>query len=153
MKSIKPGRGPSSQAAVGSVVSIIFGVIWTIGAFSMTRDAPFPMVGIIFPLFGIVFIAIGVFNAVYHYKNATGKDRMSLFDIVDQEEESDPLQERYGRGKMTPDRRLSKMNDDRNGQQPEPRAANRRFEGDYCPYCGTKMESDFDYCPKCGKDI
>ncbi len=29
----------------------------------------------------------------------------------------------------------------------------RRFQGDFCPFCGAKVEPAFDFCPKCGKDI
>lgn len=37
--------------------------------------------------------------AVYSYHNATAKDRYSIFDIVDENEEKDPLNEQYGRKK------------------------------------------------------
>ena len=52
MKSIKPGRRRSRYNAVGAVIGIVFGIIWTIAALSM--GAPF-----FFPLFGLVFIGIG----------------------------------------------------------------------------------------------
>lgn len=58
MKSIKPGRRRSRYNAVGAVIGIVFGIIWTIAALSM--GAPF-----FFPLFGLVFIGMGVYNAVY----------------------------------------------------------------------------------------
>lgn len=32
-------------------------------------------------------------------------------------------------------------------------AGRRKFEGDYCPYCGQKVEPDFVFCPSCGKSI
>lgn len=62
MKSIKPGRRRSRYNAVGAVIGIVFGIIWTIAALSM--GAPF-----FFPLFGLVFISMGVYNAVYNYRN------------------------------------------------------------------------------------
>lgn len=123
MKSIKPGRGPSALGAAGSIGAVIFGVFWTIMAFSITRDSPIPMVGTIFPLFGLVFIGIGIANAVFHYKNATSKNRMSLLDITDGEEEPDPLNVRFGE------------------------------KGHFCPYCGAKVEAAFKFCPKCGKEM
>ena len=89
MKSIKPGRGPSAMGAMGSVVAIIFGIFWTIMAASM--GAP-----LFFPIFGVIFILLGVVQAVYHFKNATGKERFSEFDIVDSQEEPDPLERRFG---------------------------------------------------------
>mgnify|MGYP002534121825 CR=1 FL=1 len=61
MKSIKPGRRRSRYNAVGAVIGIVFGIIWTIAALSM--GAPF-----FFPLFGLVFIGMGVYNAVYNYR-------------------------------------------------------------------------------------
>ncbi|WP_134699291.1 zinc ribbon domain-containing protein [Ammoniphilus sp. YIM 78166] len=136
MKSIKPGRGPSALGAVGSIGAVLFGVFWTIMAFSITRDSPFPLVGTIFPLFGLIFIGIGIANAVFHYKNATSKDRMSLLDITDNREEPDPLNLRFG--------------GERNSTTNDPV---RRFEGEFCPFCGTKVQTDFNFCPKCGKDI
>lgn len=69
---------------------------WTIMAFVITQDSPFPVVGSIFPLFGVVFVIIGIAQGVYHYKNATGKERMSLYDITDASEEGDPLNRKYG---------------------------------------------------------
>lgn len=38
-----------------------------------------------------LFIVLGIAQAVYHFKNATSKDRFSSFDIVDSREEEDPL--------------------------------------------------------------
>ena len=122
MKSIKPGRGPSGMSFIGSVVAIIFGIFWTIMAFSMTAGSP---VGIIFPLFGIIFIIVGIIQAVYHYKNATSENRFSEFDITDSSEEGDPLDE----------------------------FIKREADGNYCPYCGTTIKTDYDFCPKCGKNI
>lgn len=43
MKSIKPGRGPSFQGVAGSIVAIVFGIFWTVMAFSITADSPFPV--------------------------------------------------------------------------------------------------------------
>ena len=76
MKSVKPGRGPSAMGAAGSIIAVIFGIFWTIGAASM--GAP-PL----FPLFGVLFVIIGIVQTVYNLKNATGKNRYSSFDIVE----------------------------------------------------------------------
>lgn len=88
MKSVKPGRGPSAMGAVGAVVGVVFGIIWTVAAVSM--GAP-----IFFPLFGLVFITIGIVQAVYNFINATGENRYSEYDIVDENEEPDPLNRRF----------------------------------------------------------
>lgn len=89
--SIKPGRGPSAFGAAGSVFAAIFGILWTILAFSMTRDAPFPIVKIVFPLFGVIFVAMAIMGAIYHSRNATQPNRFSSFDVLPHDQESDPL--------------------------------------------------------------
>ena len=117
MKSIKPGRGPSAMGAMGSVIAVVFGIFWTITAASM--GAP-----IMFPVFGVLFIGMGIVQGIYHYKNATGKNRFSTFDITDESEERDPLEDLV-RGK----------------------------ENSFCPYCGTKADEDHQFCSKCGKKL
>ena len=87
MKSIKPGRGSSGMNFVSTIGGVIFGVLWTVCAFAMTGGGAFGLIGLIFPLFGVVFVVIGIIQAVYHYKNATGKDRYSAFDITEDGEE------------------------------------------------------------------
>lgn len=130
MKSIKPGRGPSMMGGIGSVAAVLFGVIWTFAAASM--GAPF-----FFPLFGLVFIGVGIANAVYSFKNATGDNRYSEFDIVDSGEEPDPLNERFG----------SRTASEPDGKPGEP------GEFTYCPYCGAKLGEGFAFCGKCGKAL
>ena len=139
MKSIKPGRGPSKMSFVGSIVSIVFGVFWTIIAFAITSDVRgvggvFSLVGIIFPLFGIIFVILGIVQAGYHYKNAHSKDRYSVFDITEDGEEGDPAD---------PGCRDCTIETD-------------AFHGTgaYCPYCGRQFSgSDYRFCPHCGKEI
>lgn len=129
MKSIKPGRGPSMMDGIGAVGAAIFGVIWTLLALSM--GAP-----ILFALFGVVFIGMAIVQAYYNFHNATSKNRYSSFDITEEGEESDPLQERFG-GQTA----------DTTHQEEIPRAA----AGGYCPYCGAEAEKDYRFCRKCGK--
>ena len=52
-----------------------FGLLWTILVASSG--------GGIFALFGLIFVAIGIVNAVYNFKNATGKNRYSEYDITE----------------------------------------------------------------------
>lgn len=125
VKSIKPGRGPSAMGAFGSVIAVIFGVIWTGAAASMGAP-PF------FLLFGVLFIVVGIVQAVYNYKNATGENRFSAFDITEDGEEPDPL-----------DRRA------RGGAEPEEPDGTCR----YCPYCGAKLGEGFAFCGKCGREL
>lgn len=131
MKSIKPGRGPSAMGAMGSVAAVIFGIFWTIMAASM--GAP-----VFFPIFGVIFILLGVVQAVYHFKNAAGKDRFSEFDIVDSREEPDPLERRFGQ--------------DREPWEELPKQDSGAGTA-YCPYCGAKAEPGFVYCAKCGRKL
>ena len=130
MRSIKPGRGPSMMGGVMSVAAGIFGIIWTGLAASMGAGP--------FALFGIVFIAIAIFNAVYHFKNAAGENRYSLYDITEHGEEPDPLNERFGTDNPTE----TGVQEQRNGK-----------ENRFCPYCGTELQQDFVYCNSCGKKL
>ncbi|WP_159886282.1 zinc-ribbon domain-containing protein [Paenibacillus puerhi] len=144
MKSIKPGRGPSAMGAAGSLFSVIFGLFWTIIAFSMTRNSPFPIVGIVFPLFGILFIGIGIVQTIYHFKNAIGRNRMSTFDIVDARDEPDPL-ERY-----VPASTRSRFNE---AVREQPHGDVKPGIKQFCPYCGQRLEAEYVYCPSCGKKL
>ena len=95
MKSIKPGRGPSFMSGVASVAVGLFGVIWTASALSM--GAP-----VFFALFGVVFIILAVAMAIYEFRNAVGTNRHSLVDIVEDGEEPDPLNQRFGDKRYCP---------------------------------------------------
>lgn len=81
-----------------------------------------------FALFGVVFILLAVGGAVYNLYNAGARNRMSIVDITSGEEESDPIADALS-------------------------LAPRRFPGEFCPFCGEKVNADHNYCPKCGKDI
>ena len=138
MKSIKPGRGRSGMNFVGTIGTVIFGVLWTICAFAMTATGGFGLIGMIFPLFGIVFVVMGIIQAVYHYQNATGQDRYSEFDITEDGEEGDPGQ-RWVKGAEPWDR----------PQPPQP----PKSGADFCPYCGARTQDGFRFCPKCGREL
>lgn len=116
----------------GAVFGIVFGIFWTVLAASMTQG--FGLVGVIFPLFGVLFIIIGVVNAVYNFKNATGKNRYSEFDITDDTEEPDPLNQHFG-------------------GQPKHTSEVPPTSGSFCPYCGAPVQNDFAFCRKCGKQL
>lgn len=124
MKSIKPGRGPSMMNAISSVGAAVFGVIWTIAAASMG--------GGLFALFGLVFIAMAIVQAVYNFKNASGEERYSVYDITDGTEEADPLNRRFGAAQTE---------------------NNKSAGAAFCPYCGASAKEDFAFCAKCGKEL
>ncbi len=126
MKSVKPGRGPSALNVWGSVVAVVFGIFWTAMAASMGAPA-------IMPVFGVLFILTGVINGVYHYKNATGENRYSTFDVTEDGEELDPLQARFS--------------------QAAPHGDAKRTDGGYCPYCGAPADAAYAFCRQCGKRL
>lgn len=129
MKSVKPGRGPSMMGGVMSIFMALFGVFWTVTAVSIGAG-PF------FALFGVFFIGAAIVQAVYNFKNATGKNRYSSFDIVDSREEEDPWNRRFGEAPPPP----------QNGEAPQ-------TDINYCPYCGAALQEDFAFCPKCGREL
>lgn len=129
MKSIKPGRGPSKMGVAGSIFAVIFGIFWCLIAASMGALIMIP--------FGLLFIGIAIYQAIYHYYNATSDDRYSLVDIVDSDEETDPLNEKYSH----------KV--DRGNKSDSIKGTSVA----YCPYCGKPVDGDFDFCPKCGNKL
>ncbi len=115
-KSIRPGRLPSSVAAVMALAAAVFGVIW-IGAANAIGAPGF------FSLFGIVFIIIAIVLAVVCVLNATGKYRFSMFDVTEQ-----------------PDR--SARNGPQDGTDGDycPYCGSPTPKGfDYCRHCGKKL--------------
>ncbi len=142
--SVKPGRGPSLMGGIGGLLVAGFGVIWMIGAARMGAPG-------FFVAFGVVFILFALAGASYNFFNAGSRERMSSFDITTPGEEGDPIARTLGYEKTPPPR-------NRRSPQPFPPRENasenkRRIPGEFCPFCGEKVQDDFDYCPKCGKDI
>ncbi|UQZ37092.1 zinc ribbon domain-containing protein [Paenibacillus sp. PK3_47] len=134
MRSVKPGRGPSGMGAIGSIGAGLFGVLWTIGAAQM--GAPLFFVG-----FGVIFVGIAVAQGIYHYKNATGKNRMSLMDITSGNEEPDPLDSYFRKSSSSS---ASYSTD----------AYSSEDNLTYCPYCGNKLANEaYRFCPSCGKEL
>lgn len=134
MKSIKPGRGPSIQDGIASIGAVIFGIFWM--AFTAHMGAPIPFV-----LIGVVFVIIAGSNAVMSFRNATGENRYSLYDITEDGEEIDPLEEKFGKQK------IDKL------QQQDTKHEDGVEQGGFCPYCGAKVEEKYAFCRKCGKKL
>lgn len=137
MKSIKPGRGPSFMSGISALFAGLFGVFWTIMACAMGAWFMAP--------FGLIFIGVAVSNAIYAFKNATGENRYSSFDIVDSEEESDPLNEKYGKV-------VSNVVESKETKT-ETTDSRESTDSRYCPWCGTKVEGDYIFCNSCGKKL
>ncbi len=83
----------------------------------------------IFAIFGLIWTGIAVMITVYHFKNATSDKRYSQYDITESYEEPDPLNERFKR------------------------KAEEKEGGNFCPYCGAKIEPDYKFCGECGKEL
>ena len=126
MRSIKPGRGPSFMGGIIGIAVALFGVFWTVMTIVMEAWFMIP--------FGLIFIAIAIINTIYNFKNATGKNRYSQYDITDSEEEPDPWNEKFGN------------NYEEQISQPQTAAK-------YCPYCGEKAEKDYKFCSSCGREL
>lgn len=124
MKSIKPGRGPSMMGGVMGIFMIGFGILWTVFA---------AQAGGFFALFGVLWTGIAIVQTVYNFKNATGKNRYSAYDITDGHEEPDPFNERFSR--------------------PQEPSYDAEAKSGFCPYCGTRVEDGYLYCNRCGKKL
>ena len=125
MKSIKPGRGPSMMGGFVGIFMIGFGILWTVIAAQASG---------IFALFGVLWTCVAIGMTIYNFKNATGKNRYSVYDITDENEEPDPLNERFGDSKLY----MQNEND---------------IDNKFCPYCGTPVADDFEFCNNCGKKL
>lgn len=128
MKSVKPGRGPSMMGGIVGIFMVIFGIIWTV----MAAQAG---AGSLFALFGVVWTCMAAATTIYNFKNATGKNRFSEFDITDGNEEPDPLSQQLGYGQEDSPRE-------------EPAGSSR-----FCPYCGAAVGEGFEFCNQCGKKL
>ena len=132
---------------MGSIAGIgvaIFGVFWTIMAVQM--GAP-----IFFAAFGVIFVVIAISGVVYNLRNATVEKRFSTFDIVDEEEEADPLNERFGQQPCSkcPDK-------DENRTVAEQELSEKSAgggENNFCPYCGAPVKGTYTFCRKCGRRL
>ena len=131
MKSVKPGRGPSFLSGAGAVAVALFGVLWTVFAAQMGAPA-------VFCLFGVVFVMAALGGAIYNFFNATSRKRFSSFDITEDGEEEDPLNERFGQGKQETCGR-----------------AQRAPSGEtfFCPGCGERVDPDDRFCRTCGREL
>lgn len=127
MKSIKPGRGPSMMNGIAGIGAAIFGVVWTMIAFSVGAG--------FMAIFGFVFIGMAIANVIYNFKNATSENRYSMFDITYDNEEPDPLNQKYRR---------------QNNHSYQPSNSSK---GEFCPYCGNGVKKEFEFCNKCGKKL
>lgn len=127
MKSIKPGRGPSMMGAFVGILVAGIGVCWTI--YARSAGAPW-----IFTAFGIVFVAVALIGSISNLLNATRKNRFSSFDITDEYEEPDPLNQAFH-----PEAHADPATD---------------TPARFCPYCGAELQDPAArFCQNCGKEL
>lgn len=136
MKSIKRGRAPSMMGGVMSLLIGLFGVAWTIVALRIG--------GGFMAVFGLIFVAVAVIQAIYHFRNATGKNRYSEYDITDGQEEPDPLNERFDGAPVA---------GGPSGPSASAPSASAPSGSLFCPYCGAPVDVNFAFCNRCGKRL
>lgn len=107
------------------IVGVLFGIFWTVMAIAGGAWFMAP--------FGLIFIGVAAYNSIYNFRNATGKNRYSEYDIVDESEEPDPWDEKFG--------------NNRKGENTSAASAK------YCPYCGAKAEKNYKFCAECGREL
>ncbi len=143
------------MSGVVGIFMVIVGFAWTFGAMSM--GAP-----IFFGIFGLAWTGIAIANTIYSFKNASSKNRYSSFDIVDEYEEPDPLNERFGMSNDERERRAAlaeKLNERSTrtvsgaGLEEKSRFNDGIVESAYCPFCGAEVLDGFEFCNKCGRKL
>ncbi len=125
MKSVKRGREPSFMNGIMGIVAALFGLFWT--GMVLSNGGGF------FGLFGLIFVAIGILNAIRGFRNAMGKHRSSEYDFIDETEEPDPWNEKFG----------------------EYNNSNAQYTvgNSFCPYCGNEVQKTYEYCNNCGRKL
>ena len=135
MKSIKRGRASSlTSGIVGIALSIAFFGIATQVSSDFGEFAFVPMI------MGLIVLGLSIGEII----GATRKNRFSEYDITDDGEEPDPLNQYYG-AQARPDQ-------ERQSPAATPTGADAALAS-YCPYCGTRIEQGYAYCPSCGKRL
>ena len=139
MKSIKGGRAPSLLSAVVAFAFALFGIVFITYMVSMMSHSGFGGDSgaiVIVIAFGIVWVAATAGSGIYELYNFKAKNRPSMIDITDGDEEPDPLNE-YFHGKY----------------EVESMGAPAEKGGMYCPYCGKPIRADFAFCSHCGREL
>ena len=122
------------EGVVGLLVAGV-GVVWTFAAVAMGAG--------FMAIFGVAFIAIALVNAFGGFYSATAKNRPSIVDIVDGEEEPDPLAARFA----ADDDADSSFSGD------EARTPGSAPVSRFCPYCGQGAAPEHRFCARCGKPL
>ena len=135
MKSIKRGRA-------SSMTSGIVGIVMSMAFFGMAMRVSdgFGEFAFMPIIMGLIVLGVSIAEII----GATRKNRFSEYDITDDGEEPDPLNQYYG----------GQAQSTQNWQSPTSAPAQSGTAAQsYCPYCGTRIEQGYAYCPSCGKRL
>ncbi len=88
------------------------------------------VIGIFMIGFGVLWTCMAIAITAYNFKNATGKNRYSAFDITDAREEPDPLNKRFGN----------------QASQPNDSDDKKASDSKFCPYCGKNSRKTKAEC-------
>ena len=143
MYSVKPGRGPAQVAIVYWIVGAL-----AIGATAIALASGKPEA--MFVIFGVWFALVAIASVSFALHCAFAKKRMSLYDVEDAPEK--------GESATAEGRRTASAGSEGQaylavGAGEVSGAEGRKYPGDFCPFCGARIEASFRHCPGCGKEI
>ena len=114
------------KGSEGGIIVIIFGILWTILAFSITAGSPFgPIPTIVFPGFGILFVIAGIKNM----NKPSGEEQTPAETGANRNNQEELVKQIAGALKET--------------QQ-------KKAENWTCAYCSTLVDGEAVKCPSCG---
>ncbi len=126
MQNKKPEK-KKPEGIAGAIAVIGFGVLWTVGAISITHNSPFGILpSIILPGFGILFTGAIISKVVKAYRDGGQEEQEN--ESTDRDTEL--VNRIVGAVKET---------------QPQ-----HKTEKWTCAYCGTVVDGKDTYCPGCG---
>ena len=113
------------------IAAVIFGIIWTSQANSMTRYSSFGSgPSTVLTAGGILFIIAAIVGTVSEYRKQTEKEQQHESPTADYHREEDLM-----------NRIVDKV------KEVQPQKTNVKWS---CPYCGTSVDEDSTFCPGCG---
>ena len=129
-------KNPKNEK-LGRLIVAGFGLLWTIGAFSVTAGSPWPLAKIILPGFGILFI-IGALTG-HSSENTSSSNEKESSTMESPVEQFNPKEMASSGEAGKPASPV---------QAPSPQSRQKQFV--FCPYCGTAQEEDYKICESCG---
>ena len=127
---------------------VIFGIAFGVGAMKMGAPFIFGIGGAFFAIIGVCTVVTTILSAL-KMKNRIKSGGSFGDNNMDSpyNDEDDPFVASLG-AKLRSGSEISL--EDVDGSET---GQGRRFEGEFCPFCGEEAGDGFNFCPKCGKDI